>query len=128
MGPSLGDCFHLSRTGHLPFFVWDPHTALYLQTHSSDVTSSTLHLYGYAQTASGAHMSIKQPSQQVQSPFFSEFTASLLEPGETCCVCLFLVIRQRLQALKISIPYLSSSGAESKCYNSCVCICFLWGR
>ena len=72
MGPSLGNCFHLSRTGHLPFFVWDPHTALYLQTHSSDVTSSTLNLHGYAWTASGAQMSIKQPSQQVQSPFYSE--------------------------------------------------------
>ena len=72
MGPSLGNCFHLSRTGHLPFFVWDPHTALYLQIPSSDVTSSTLNLYGYARTASGAQMSVKQPSQQVQSPFYSE--------------------------------------------------------
>lgn len=71
---------------------------------------------------------MKQPSPQVQRCFYNELLPPDWEPGETCCVCDSLVIRQCLQALKISIPYLPFSGAESKCYNSCVCICFLWGQ
>lgn len=90
--------------------------------------SSPQSSHGYAETASGAQMSIKQPSLQVQKCFYNELQPPYWDPGETCCVCHFLVIRPRLQAPKISIPCLPSSGTESKCCNSCVYICFLWGR
>lgn len=99
-----------------------------LQAHSSDVISSASSSHSYARIASAAQMNMKQPSLQVQRFFYNELLPPYWEPGETCCFCHFLVIRQCLQALKISIPHLPFSGAESKCYNSCVCICFLWGR
>lgn len=123
MEPNVEKSVHPKGIGNIPFCIWDHQWACFLQAPSCDVISSSscknsLWCTDEQRTATAA--GARCFSNQLLPPYW--------EPGDTCCVCHFLVIRQCLKASKISIPHLPFPGAESKCYNSCLCICFPWCR
>lgn len=103
MGSSLGKLVYHSEIGNL--------LLLALGTSLCCVSPQQCY-FPDSHSRSYARTSEKWPSLQVQGCFSKELLPPYWEPGETCCVCHFLLLGNVWG--HPNIPHLPFSGAENK--------------